>query len=137
LLLNQHNMDDAPQNTNTVSSTSKLTKWSLSFRFSYQESSPPWTMCAPSMSSPLIWLIWYLANRTIYGVRKPLWPHRAVCRGPLTAEICARSWAIRYGISGRRSSIGTDFSAIISVLPIHFHLHCSKFVIHSPTSDAV
>jgi len=64
----------------------------------------------------------------MFGEQNNLWGSHALMAAScglspaLTAEICARSWAISCGICGRRSSSGTDFSAIISVLSIQFHL---------------
>jgi hypothetical protein len=48
--------------TKTLSSTSRFLKWSLSFRFSYQDLSLPCIIRAVTMSSRLIWLIWYVCG---------------------------------------------------------------------------
>jgi len=69
-----------------------------------------------------------LANRTIYGVRTPLWPHRVVCRRPLLRKFVLDLGPLVVGFAVDEVVVGLIFlrsfrfclfSFILPLLHIH------------------
>jgi hypothetical protein len=99
---------------------SKFPKWSLSLGFP-TKSHLPLVQCVlhPCL---LHWFDWYgdWPTEQFIGFARLYGRIVQFVTDLLLRNFFARFWNISYRICGRRSSNGTDFSAIISVLPIQF-----------------